>query len=777
MFWVDCTTEATAEDGFAFLGEKAGKGCEQGAGQAWLSQTFKPWLLVLDNANDPDMDLSRFIPVTGNGHIIITTRNPGAQLHNTVGYFSFKGMDPEESITLLLRLAYPEREARDILQNYGTTAGCIASELGYLALALKQAAFTIRRGLRPMERYLKSLLGCRKSLLSQPLITSATEANIIATWELPFTGISNGQTTEYRDAVDLVHIFAFMHFRTIPSNVFQLCSDRFKLSKGLRVRPPALVEPASVQLVEDRILTAAKVLFEHSIISITEATVEPGVNATTRNTSGKYFTMHPAIHQWARERLDHSEQKSWLNCTAAILEQSISTNMETSGRPFRRLLLPHIESCLSLLKSEYPNMPENLEQAIQLEKFALVYAEAGQWATARGFQISIVDFYEKKLGNRHPSTVRAQKLLSNTYWNLFEIENCLKLLKGVLMTQWLSRPTLSDWMVWPPWKPQHVAYCTTLDDLTRSLWLAGMRSLSKRTGTRAVEALTKSLGPDDPLTLSAMFNMARTYLHDNQHEKSYDMLIQVLRKREHFFGPAHPDTLMARNELGMNLCSQRTRLHEAERLVRGVLELRKRVLGEEHAYTLWSVNDLSKVCCELRRFDEARTMLEEIKPIVTRTLGDKHAGMIMTEANLSRVYVLCNMWDKAHELILRLREVIPAQHPDRIHAEWGHAYVLLNHQNNPDEAEQCCHRIMRWVSETGVLAPDNARVIATAKLLLQIYQDQERDEEAKDLIEKYPQLSAESTKGSIDVMPLQKKESESPGDSTPPRRLHSASTF
>lgn len=350
---------------------------------------------MLDNANDPDMDLSKYIPFTGNGHILITTRNPGAQLHNTVGCFQFRGMDPGEAITLLLRLAYPDREARDIIQNYGKTAGYIASELGYLALALKQAAYTIRRGLQPLERYLQSLLGCRKSLLNQPIVTNATEANIIATWELPFTGISNGETTDYRDAVDLIHIFAFMHFLTIRSTVFQLCSDNLKLAKGLRFRPPALVEPMSVQLVEDRILTAAKVLFEHSIISITEARTEPGGDATIRNTSGKYFTLHPAIHQWARERLDRAEQQAWLSCTAAILEQSISTNMETSGRAFRRLLLPHIESCMSLLKTEYPNLPENLEQAAQLEKFGLVYAEAGQW-TAQYCQLSYEDTWQER---------------------------------------------------------------------------------------------------------------------------------------------------------------------------------------------------------------------------------------------------------------------------------------------------------------------------------------------------------------------------------------------
>jgi hypothetical protein len=168
--------------------------------------------LVLDNANDPEMDLSKFIPNAGQGHVLITTRNPGAQLYNTVGCFSFTGMDPEEAILLLLRLAYPEKQLESIVHMYKDEAGVIASELGYLALALKQAAYTIRTQFLPLGRYLQSLLGCRQALLSRPIVRSAAEANIYATWELPFTDILSGKTVQYRDAVELIHIFASMHF-------------------------------------------------------------------------------------------------------------------------------------------------------------------------------------------------------------------------------------------------------------------------------------------------------------------------------------------------------------------------------------------------------------------------------------------------------------------------------------------------------------------------------------------------------------------------------------
>ena len=697
------------------------------------------------------MDLSKFIPFSGNGHVMITTRNPGAKLHSTIGSFHFTGMDPEEAITLLLRLAYPDRELHDTVQHDRKHAESIASELGYLALALKQAAYTIRRRLRPLEEYLASLLGCRKILFSQPMVKGAAEANIVATWELPFTGISNGRTTEYRDAVDLINVFAFMHFASIPSSVLSACSDRFKLLKGLRVQPAALVEPASMRMVEDRVLSAARVLYDYSIISITD--VGSDMDQTGKNLPRKFFNLHPAIHQWSRERLDQGNQQAWLECTAAILEQSISTNMETSGRPLRRLLLPHIESCINSLEREFPSLPETADQAVQLEKFGLVYAEAGQWAKARSLQRRVLDFRIAKLGRSNTATIQAQRNMANTHWNLFEIAECLKVLKGLILTQWWSRPTLSDWLVWPPWFPQHVSYCVTLDELTRSLWLAGLRDWSKRTGTRAVEGLTRHLGPDDPLTLSAMFNLARTYMHVDEPEKSYQLLVTVLSKREHFFGPEHPDTLMTRNELGMNLVVRKTRLHEAERLVRSVLESRKKVLGEEHAYTLWSANDLSKVWCELRRFDEAIALLEKTKPIVKRTLGEEHAGMTMTKANLAKVYILSDRWDSAKKLIRELRQVVPDGHPDRVYTEWGHAYVLFHHEGNAKEAEEACHKVLSWVSGTKEQESVNANVLKTIELLLRIYQSQGRIAEFEELRQKYPDAPVKQGTGQPSICP------------------------
>ncbi|KAI1779446.1 hypothetical protein F4818DRAFT_399329 [Hypoxylon cercidicola] len=752
VFWIDCSSRANAEASYALLSEKAGKGREKGAGQEWLSRAVEPWLLVLDNANDPEMDLNGFLPAYGNGHILITTRNPSAKMYRTVGFFHFRGMDPEEAIILLLKLAYPDTEPDSVNYDY---AQVIASELGYLALALKQAAYTIRRQLLPLERYLRSLLGCRKALLSRSIVQSSTDANIIATYELPFTGIQARQTVEYRDAVDLLQLIAFMHFSCIPEPLFARSSDNFKRSSAAVTRPLSLIEPTSIQGVADRILAAAKVLYDHSIISISQADTDDDHTAWSTRPSMKLFSLHPAIHQWARERLGKDEQKRWLMCAASILAHAISPETETSGRPFRRLLLSHIESCLSGLNAVHTKFPASLEHASIIEKFALVFAENGLFRRARSLLPKVVEFRQKALGKQHADTLRAHRALANIYWNLFEIPKCLEVQKEILTINWWTRPSLRDWMVWPPWRPIHTSYCIALDDIARFLWLGGMRDLAYRAGTRAVDGLTKQLGEDDPRTLDAMFNLGRTCQHLDQLKKSQKLLEIVERKRRHFFGPDHPDTLMVMNELGMNLSAQGLQLNYAEHLVSTALSTRKKVLGEEHPYTLWSVNDLSRICCELGRFEEALAMMEGIEPIMVRTLGEDHVGMNMLKANLSRAYILCEKWDKAATILAPLCETLNQDTPDWIHACYGYAYILT-HQQDFERAEKYCDMIMDKISKTRVLAPDSARALATADILCKIYTEQNRSQDLEDLKGKYPHIS-EKTPGrhrSIDFIPL-----------------------
>jgi tetratricopeptide (TPR) repeat protein len=703
----------------------------------------------LDNVDDPDIDISAYYPSEGNGHILITTRNPNAIEHATVGHLRFRGMEPTEAISLLLKAAYPTQQLRfpPASPMKWQLAEGIAIELGYLPLAIAHAGATIRRNIYTLERYLKYYLPQRKSMLSHSQVMSVDEANIITTWEIPFQKIVSRVSVEHRDAVDLMHTFAFMHHETIPERIFQRSWADLRSSQS-RHRPyPDVLQSVWSEGAQARFRRAIGVLCDHSIIEY-----EPKQGLCT---------MHPVVHNWARARLPDAEQMLWLSCTTAILAQCISPNLEVSGRQFRALLLPHINSCLQFQKSQNSQESETLLGASELERFAWVYAEQGQWKSARQLQERVVRIRKKLLGMRHKDTISAQNSLGQTLWNLFEFKPAGELQRQILNALRWHRPTLSDWMIWPIWLPTHTAYCLALSEVTSILWLAGERSLSKWTGERAVAGLRERLGPEDPLTLKAMFHLARTYLHLGEQAKCHQLLLWVLKYQKRFFGMKHPDTLMTRNELGMLLCASRRHLPAAQRLVENVLQARRQILGEEHAYTLWSINDLSKIYIEIGRVDDAVTILENIVPIVVRTLGENHVGMSMTRSNLGRAYFMSERWAEAEDTVRPLLAEIPPNHPDWYHNMYGYAQILYE-LGRLEDAEKYCVQVMDRISQTKAFSLNHPRTVSVAELLLKIYHLQGREEESATLRSKVSQVGKEKAQDRFDPYAVRRGSAQSP---------------
>jgi tetratricopeptide (TPR) repeat protein len=455
----------------------------------------------------------------------------------------------------------------------------------------------------------------------------------------------------------------------------------------------------------------------------------------------------------------------------AVLAQCISPHLEASGRQFRALLLPHIHSSLQLHRSEHLGRSETLATAYKMERFAWVYAEQAQWKTARGLQESVIRIRKKALGKYHADTIRARRSLGQTLWNLFDIKTAIGVQKSTLDTLRWHRPHFADWAIWPVWKPVHLPYCLALDDITLTLWLAGERQISKMTGERAVDGLSRRLGPEDPLTLNAMFNLARTYFHLGEDAKAHQLLVWVLRLQKRFFGMRHPDTLMTRNELGMLLCASRRHLFAAQRLVENVLQARKQILGDEHAYTLWSVNDLSKIHVAMGRPDEAVKVLEDIVPVVIRTLGEDHVGMAMTKSNLAKAYCGAARWKEAEEVIRPLLANIPPDHPDWIHNMYGCAHIKFK-LGKVEEAERYCVEIIDRATRQKTISLSDPRVVTTAELLSSIYQLQGRLDELEAIKKSIPSVALVRREDQVDPYGVRGVFAQSPPP--PPRKVVSS---
>lgn len=118
-------------------------------------------------------------------------------------------------------------------------------------------------------------------------------------------------------------------------------------------------------------------------------------------------------------------------------------------------------------------------------------------------------------------------------------------------------------------------------------------------------------------------------------------------------------------------CLALGQVDESERLISHVLDARKRILGEEHPYTLWSMNDLSKVYCAQSYPKDALELLIPTLDVAVRTLGRSHIGTLMNMSNLVHTHRMIGTPSNIRTAEAMLGDLISAQikslgpsHPD-----------------------------------------------------------------------------------------------------------------
>ena len=171
------------ERGYLQIANVCGLEVKVDVARRWLSNNPESWALILDNADDPRLDLSPYFPIGNRGIILITSLNPECTVHATIGSYELGAMNVDEAVTLILKTA----GIRD-LSNQSTreTARPVVLTLGCLALAITQAGAVIRQGYCRMEEYCMLYAQHRKELLSQKAIQGGDDYRytVYTTWEV-----------------------------------------------------------------------------------------------------------------------------------------------------------------------------------------------------------------------------------------------------------------------------------------------------------------------------------------------------------------------------------------------------------------------------------------------------------------------------------------------------------------------------------------------------------------------------------------------------------------
>jgi hypothetical protein len=305
----------------------------------WLTNRPEAWLLILDNADDPSLNILGNLPTGSRGTIIITTRNAEPTTLETVGSYEFAGMAHHEAATLLLKISRlekkPQKEATKIASSIVETLGC-------LALAIIQAGATIRQKRCTIREYGEMYARCRKELLSRqhsPAITDY-KYTVYTTWELSVSMIQSVEDETSRHSLDLLRVFSFMHFANISEEIFKRAWTNMKRYGW----PPWIIAHQLSWLVDYSSPDWNPSLYRDALERLSSFSL------ITRNHANT-ISMHPLVHAWAKDRVGDAENNKWSAIAASTLASSLGMEFEYEDYSYRQSIISHISTWLYYFKT------------------------------------------------------------------------------------------------------------------------------------------------------------------------------------------------------------------------------------------------------------------------------------------------------------------------------------------------------------------------------------------------------------------------------------------
>lgn len=567
-----------------------------------------------------------------------------------------------------------------------------------------------------------------------------SETTVEAAFDVSYRAIAAKKSREARDALQLLKTFAFMHCENIRFEFLQCCIENAKEEErtdkeidakraslqpeswsqwtlALRNRILALFLGAPTtgflpdvlrdgrkehRVDKKRIRRAMHQLEQYSLV--------------THNPKTCSWSMHPLVHKWAREMPDSNAREQFIWCEAAASLISSSVNFERNDEELMRHLLPHVDEVRKeqdrleqhimnsrkarVLRPWLPPWPvfnssRNPKRVRMSAKFSIVYAQNGRWEDAEVLQRYVHDFTVRVLGYEQQNTRRITQALADTLRYLGRSSDSANLLE-VLREKCIqycgpnSRETL-------------VATCKLGD----ARFYQGQVANSKKLFEESVAGLKYLFDLDDDDTLEAMDSLGGAILlfgTENAVAEARRIHQQTFDTRKRLSNGSGDDLkTMASYE---RLCSAATWqkdheiLLEAEKGMNQVIDVRKKVLGREHAFTLLAMLTMARIKVELQDFQTADAILSEGLPVAERNHGRDHVGVLFCRFHLGRLRVRQKRWIEARDILVDVteRQKVSLQgmgrwHFDRIGAlyELAKAHNALGEHAECDRVVEECH--------------------------------------------------------------------------------------
>ena len=576
----------------------------------WLASTERRWLLVLDNITDLGQ-LSGCVPATGNGRILVTSRN--RDLADFAHVVRIDVFSQETAIEYLLERAQQPTEHE--------SAARLAEALGRLPLALAHAGAYCRTG-TSFDDYRELLVALPADALFDRSPEAFYQMTIASTWQQSIQAAQD-ITALSRPVLELA---AFVAPDEIP---VALCD--------------VLVSDVPAPLARKQIHDALDALGTFSL-------TDPGRSATT-------FSVHRLLQKVIREDAHSRADPQGAVAALDALRRAFPGDVEIpSNWPICEALSPH----LIALAQHFPDAPSSsadLTSAMnQVTAFMLRSGGSGRGTPVATLTVSLA---RRLLGDEHPDTLTAYAELANSYRVVGRTGEAIELEERLVADR---ERLLGD---------EHPHTLTSRANLANSYRAAGRTSDAIELGERVVADRERLLGDEHRDTVAARGNLASAYHAAGRTNEAIELAERVLADRERLLGDEHPHTLTSRANLA-NSYRAAGRTSDAIELEEPVLAGRERLLGDEHPETLTARSNLASSYQAAGRINEAIELEERVLADSERQLGDEHPRTLAARANLAISYRAVGRTHEAIELaewVLAANErLLGPEHPDTLSA-------------------------------------------------------------------------------------------------------------
>jgi tetratricopeptide (TPR) repeat protein len=681
VWWIRAQEESTLAADFASLAQELGlpeaaiqsqATTIEAASQAqeamiqavrlWVGRGGQRYLLVFDNADHPSA-LGPYLPTTGTGHVMITSRN--ATWPPRVQATAIPVLSPSDAIAFLQTQTGQQGEA---------ATATLAEELGYLPLALAQAAAYISARVLTLEGYLARFRTQRREVLKRGEL-SDYEATVATTWELAFQGAAEQAPA----AADLLNIMAFLAPDAIPLEVLitnaevlpeplrETMKDQVALDDAVvALRRYSLVEALDDQTLSVHRLVQA-VLQDRLSLDQHRAWAEAAVHvvAAALPDEGHDPQTWPAwerILPHALAVIQHGNDVGLTDLAVARLNGRVGVHLAARGRPEEAH--PMLEHALALSEGELGR--DHVDQAIGLHHLARILRDVGDLPAALQAVEHALAIDEAAHGREHPETAADLALMGNILRDQGKLEAARGLLEEV---RFIRTKVLG---------PEHSDVATSLNDLgvvfrrqgnnqaARDVLERALRIHERVDGAESREVaiaignlgdvlsdqgdlqqarafLQRSLGlnellygPDHPIVATALLKLARILMKQDQTTDARGFLERALAIDEAAYGGGNPAITPDLDSLG-NLLQATGRTDEAMELHERALRIRETSLGPNHPQVATSLNNIADILQTEGDLAGARDRFERAIRITQETAGEESRGMATYHRNLANV--------------------------------------------------------------------------------------------------------------------------------------------